>query len=263
MEFTKLHLGLVLVIVGVAGEGVEIIWKLLIRKRSEKLDLFLDSIGAFFWIVLVIGLALEIPDAARTDKEAAESNKLAGQANERAANTESNNLVLQAKLQPRIITPKNVEDFIFLTERITKKIPITVHAASYGDDTMSFAFQIRDMLNKAKFLPDSANGGVKIDGVGNSEFTYRWRLIGDTNEWPEVFFHFGTTNGIVNFTTSPEELINGFARPVTSEENSLLIYQAIKTCMDQIKIKTEWSIINDPNAVAPGECEIYIPAKNN
>ncbi len=106
MEFARLHLGLVLVIVGVVGEGVEIIWKLLVRKRSEKLDLFLNSIGAFFWIVLVIGLALEIRDAAITDKEAAESNRLAGQANERAANAEkqveqlrSTNLVLQSRLE--------------------------------------------------------------------------------------------------------------------------------------------------------------------
>ncbi|HEX3890299.1 MAG TPA: hypothetical protein VHX90_05555 [Verrucomicrobiae bacterium] len=127
MEFAKLHLGLVLVIVGVAGEGIEIIWKLLVRKRSERLDLFLDSIGAFFWIVLVIGLALEIPDAARTDKEAAESNKLAGQANERAANTESNNLVLrsnvavlESNVQWRTINPR--QEFFLTNSFASEKI---------------------------------------------------------------------------------------------------------------------------------------------
>ena len=68
----------------------------------------------------------------------------------------------------------------------------------------------------------------------------------------------------MNFNASPQELISmvlqGQSLP---EENPLLIYQAIKTCLEQIKkIKTEWSIINDPSAVAAGECEgIYIPKR--
>jgi hypothetical protein len=176
MEFARLHLGLVLVIVGVAGEGIEIVWKLLVRKRSEKLDLALDSIGAFFWIILIVGLALEIPDAARTDKEAAESNKLAGQANERAstnelaakqleiqlgetkielANAETHLIQIKNAIPPRQIPEKQKELFIATlldTNILSPKIDIKVFVQDVDDpEAKKFADSFRKMLNDAGY----------------------------------------------------------------------------------------------------------------
>jgi hypothetical protein len=85
----------VLVFVGVVGEGVEICVKFLYEHRSVKFDRILEVVGAFFWIVLVIGLMIEFREAAKSDIEAANTKERAavaeneaGQANERASKNE-------------------------------------------------------------------------------------------------------------------------------------------------------------------------------
>ena len=117
--------GILLVIVGVTGEGVEFI----VKEREEKWELvkkqkhWFGFAEKFFWMLVVIGLIIErrcgdkiteISDrnlvealgkaeiaeqnAGKAVKEAGQSNERAGLANERAANTESNNLVLQTNI---------------------------------------------------------------------------------------------------------------------------------------------------------------------
>src|SRR5579859_1028671 len=91
-EFSTRHPGILLVLLGVAGEVI-FDWK--------------EMKGRMAWakrlsaLVLVAGLILEFSEAAKSDKEvsaaierAGDAEREAGQANERTANTESNNLVL-------------------------------------------------------------------------------------------------------------------------------------------------------------------------
>lgn len=73
LEFAKAHPGIVLVLIGVFGEGFEILAKIFFKKWARKHELRLEIVGAFCWILVVVGLAFEIPDAAKTDKEAADA----------------------------------------------------------------------------------------------------------------------------------------------------------------------------------------------
>jgi len=84
--FALKHPGIIGVLVAVAGE-VYFDWKETIGKHARW--------KRFFMALLVVSLAYELYEAAETDKQAADAITLAGSANERAANTESNNAVLQ------------------------------------------------------------------------------------------------------------------------------------------------------------------------
>ncbi len=66
-EFVTRHPGITLVLVGVLGEGFEIVIKLCFKHRSPKFDRIVEMIGAIFWVVLVVGLAWEFREAGKTD----------------------------------------------------------------------------------------------------------------------------------------------------------------------------------------------------
>jgi hypothetical protein len=87
--------GFIFVWVGVAGEGVEIFIKLFQRKLYERKKFCLDVIGAIFWAVLVVALAVEFLGNVKAmriaesinsqlDVEAGRARKEAGAAIERA-----------------------------------------------------------------------------------------------------------------------------------------------------------------------------------
>jgi len=104
----------------------------------------------FFMALLVVSLAYELYEASESDQKAADSIKLAGQANDRAANTESNNLVLRSnvmalelKLQQRTITPENREKFIkFLINKPRGMIRVSASEGS-GYEVETYAERIR------------------------------------------------------------------------------------------------------------------------
>jgi uncharacterized membrane protein len=111
-------IGFIIVIIGVVIEGVEHFAKFAKKEHSRKLRI--EKLG---WFLVVLGLAMEFlgdhaakrisdREAARLNAEAGDARRIAGDANERAANTESNNLVLQAKLKTRIITEDERKEFI-------------------------------------------------------------------------------------------------------------------------------------------------------
>ena len=125
----------------------------------------------FFMALLVIGLTYELVEASITDKEASEAiersgiaEQKAGAANERAANTESNNLVLQAKVleleiklrkQIRKISPDDNDEFIAFLKNCPHKKPIGVFVEKsiFESDfeTRNYTKQIRRMLDDAGF----------------------------------------------------------------------------------------------------------------
>jgi len=106
----------------------------------------------------VVSLAYELYEASESDQKAADSIKLAGQANDRAANTESNNLVLRSnvmalelKLQQRTITPENREKFIkFLINKPRGMIRVSASEGS-GYEVETYAERIRKMCFAAGY----------------------------------------------------------------------------------------------------------------
>ena len=239
-----------------------------------------DRLKKAFGLLLVAGLILEVVEAVKADKEVAVANleakqagtnaaasyeraalalRAAGQANERAADTESNNLVLQAKLIPRTITMTQVTNFIFFTEEIAK-IPIKIHPGSQGDDILQYAFNLRFMLDKAGFQDDSNLNGIKIDKPGDT-IHFVFHPVGRSGEWPSVVFVGYSTNDVLNLGNISLVVTNGFFRPFVLEQTPSKIYSAVEFCFMQIGIKTEWYAAS--NWVAPGEFEIFIPPKNN
>jgi hypothetical protein len=88
--FSLKHPGLIGVLVGVSGE-VYFDWKEEKGKNAKW--------KRFFMALLVVSLTYELIEASENDKEAANAIKLAGQADEHAAETESNNLVLSTNFE--------------------------------------------------------------------------------------------------------------------------------------------------------------------
>jgi hypothetical protein len=98
-----------------------------------------------FWeYVLIVGLGLELAVLPHSVKEFEVLRK--------------SNLELQSKLQPRTITLTQIKNFIFLTEKVTKTVPIKIVVGHEGFDTETYAFQLRDMLNRAGFKTNDDAG---------------------------------------------------------------------------------------------------------
>jgi hypothetical protein len=76
-EFSKRHPGIVLVTIGVIGEGLEIgckLWdKITGKKRPKCFEIFLESWGFIFWVILVFGLVLEMVDSGKIDSKLADA----------------------------------------------------------------------------------------------------------------------------------------------------------------------------------------------
>lgn len=224
------------------------------------------------WKILMTGIVIEVVAAfgitvisgletARLSDKAAFATLDAKQAANVAALAESNNLVLRLKLQPRSITAEQTSNFIFLSEKI-KKVPIRIHAAQQGDDTYSFAFQLRRMFDKAGFPrydPGYDMAGVEVNPPSQGVTAYIFRANDFNGEWPDVLLHtYGNTNKIPLYFI-PYEDTNGFSRPIENDPNPILIYQAIGSCLKQIGITFEW--YKDTDWLTNGETEIFVPVK--
>jgi hypothetical protein len=277
LEFSRRHPGILLVTIGVAGEALEIFCKLydkmFDKKRSKKFEIFLESWGAFFWVVLIAGLILEMGEAGKIDTHLGEAEREAGQAIERAAITESNNLVLRSnvvvlekQLQPRIITPTQITNFIFSTGLI-RKIPIKICIGQEGSDTETFGYQLRQMFTQAKFPIDS-NAGVW--GITRDPNFISARSIGYTNKYPDVWILYYSTNEPAEEMKATRRYdfqsvsFPGYStnrQPMVSEDNPEKIYGAVSFCLGQIGIDVQWM----PNTYwvkTNGEFVILVPVKN-
>lgn len=116
---TVADIGTWLVIVGVAGEGIEIVLKIIEHKSKhqgfkhwyEKYEFSIDVVGGIFWMMVVIGLLMEFrgshesqrivqTENTRITQEAGEAIKQAGFANERASSNELARLEMERLLLP-------------------------------------------------------------------------------------------------------------------------------------------------------------------
>ena len=192
-EFASRHPGILLVLLGVAGEVVfdwkEMKGRLAWAKRMSAL-------------ILIAGLILEFSEAAKSDKDVSAAMKAAGQTNERASTNElrvaelqSNNIVLETQLEklrhPRIITSEERERIIgFLSDcHNVSKIRIEVIIGNNDRETERFAFQVRKVLDEAGYgdVPSKYQSPL-VQMADNSVYvTYGWPHIDlPTFEWNDA-----------------------------------------------------------------------------
>jgi|SRR5580765_2490256 len=193
-EFVKRHPGIVLVLVGVAGE-ITLEWK----SAKGKLAWLKKS----FWVLLVLGLAIEFGEAAKSDKDVAiiskqsgdaieragKANQFAAESNERSKQLEATNLVLRSnltalemKVASRRLTGEQKSKLSKLLSDILSEIGII----SYGSDPESadFADDFAEAIGHAKWYAlriRNFTGGMKpprygilvgtLDGVDLPEST--------------------------------------------------------------------------------------------
>lgn len=206
-------------LLGVAGEVI-FDWK--------------DMKGRLAWakrlsaLILIAGLVLEFSEAAKSDREVANTNLVAkqaetnaaasyerariaeqnaGEANERAANTESNNLVLQAKVleieakrQWRTITPEQKNAFIELTKNAFK-FPIRVRmGANASTEVQSFGRKVREVLDDGGFVETNKELAI-AEWPPEINLLYNGGLVnGKVPEMSSVVFvnNLATTSNIVD-----------------------------------------------------------------
>ncbi len=112
------EVGFCLVIVGVLGEGAEIVVKLFRQELYKRKQLRFDLFAAVCWVILVVGLAVEFwgnhkamriaaKESDRLNVEAGHARELAGEANERAASNELARVELEAKIKQAEIRTLN------------------------------------------------------------------------------------------------------------------------------------------------------------
>lgn len=215
-----------------------------------------------------IAVANEGADVARKDAAGAivraeDARKDAALANEQTAKLELARVELEKqvvelklKLKPRIITPEQVANFIFLTERIAKP-PIKV-STGIGSST-SFAVQIRSMLTAAGF---GVHASVNTDsGITHTLTSGLVRPYGETYEWPDVLIVLGDESSQVReFTYEP---IEGFGRPVAEDPGDLnRIATGIYASLKQIGLSVEFSPVLT-NWAKPGEIALVIPPRGD
>jgi hypothetical protein len=277
-------LGALIVVAGVALEGID--WFSKFRKRNRRESILAKEPSwtlavEFFSITLVVmGLCVEIfatyeaslkarekikqltaesktasDNAASATKDAGDSKVLAAKIGTTNAQLVATNLWLQAKLQPRIITMEQTTNFIFLTEKI-QKFPIRVRVASA--DVMGYAIQIRQMLNLAGYkVPDSDtnnNYGIVFDPTTFSQPS-------KASESLDVNFFSDITNGLGSHPFT-REVTNGFSRPIIlgeTAEDTNKTFAALGYIFNQIGINNGQGFGKD--LAAPNRFGVFIGPK--
>lgn len=200
------EMGVWLVIIGVAGEGVEIVIKLATRKLHFKESFWhwLDVISAIFWIMVVVGLVIEQKgsnrvaeinerDNAELHFKASEAAKQAGFANDRAASNEvrvaelqNENLKVKLKFSRRISMEQKRAFISRLKDQW--KVPVKIYICDTDYETETFSTQLRQMLDEAGYAVTNGEGIVRANLIYISP-------IGDrAGELPLGFIFYGAPN---------------------------------------------------------------------
>jgi hypothetical protein len=250
-----IFIGAGLVAIGCIGE-----WVLFINPLPEKSEARLKAYHRqrelqFITAVAIgvtmdfIGLFHEIPKAMQLENDVV----LIGSTN---AQLVASNLWLQTKLQPRVIMPDKIKDFIFLTKNVYK-IPIKVCALEPRGEAYNYAYQIRQMLNQADFLPPT--NCSSIFGIDIIDL----RIVkepGETFEWPSVVLECFSTNKVyILWDSNYEMTTNGYKRPIVTENDPLKIYSAILSVFQQLEIPIGSRGMPSPRK--PGEFDFVVCPK--
>lgn len=220
-----------------------------------------------FEYLLIIGIAGEVgclPFAlihtASLNREAGQAWQRANEANERTALVESNNLVLQKQLEPRIIRSNQITNFIFLTSYLPK-IPIRIAVSSRaGPEVMSYAWQIRRMFEQAGFpTPNSdTNAFLRIHSIeGAISVPMTYELV--TNKSYDLFLSYNSTNNPHTYISFGAKTNNGLIQQRVLEGDTNSIYGALVNCLRQDKIDA--AIYRVPEWEKTNEYEFFVVQK--
>ena len=141
LGFMGRHPGLLLVLIGVAGEII-CDWREMVGHLAR--------VKRIFAILLILGLVVEFIEAAKSDKEVAELKRQTALVASSNLMLKTNVLALELKLQPRAITPEQQTALIKLLSNCSKG-KVYISAGAFDGEATTFAQQIEDVLKKSGF----------------------------------------------------------------------------------------------------------------
>jgi hypothetical protein len=259
-------LAALLVAVGCAGE-----WYLHHhpsgRKKKEKDEH--HKIESRFIAAVVIGVFMEflalahaIPAAVQLEKDVVEIGTTNGWlvasnlvVEGRVEELRKSNDALEAKLKEKIITPKQIEDFKFLTMLIPK---IRIRIETKGEDGYSYGLQIRYMLDEAGFYPPDSDTNF-YEGVVVNRDAWVINPIGNTKENKDMILWCYDTNATYNKTVDFTYTKAGRKIPTTGSTNPEKCYFTIAEVFKEIGISIGWA--DSTNYVTPGNCIFEVSPK--
>jgi hypothetical protein len=265
------ELGFILVVIGVVGEGIEILPKLLKPELYERNKRTLEKIGLSFWIILILGLAAEflgnhkamrIANSinAKLNEEAANARKEAAEANERTA-------AIQLRIQPRTITKAQSDEFIKLCEGLART-PIKVMMGMHDAETLNYGRQVRAMLDAAGFGSDA---GQQRDGIVIDDNAFIKRPQGSTMDYGSLVFIKNDTNVVVQ-ENGRITIPNGRGFYYTNYDgnqlywipgtnDSLATARVFDVIFARIGITSTWLGRDNAPFLHVGEAAIFVPEK--
>jgi len=163
---------------------------------------------------------------------------------------------LELRAQPRSITARQLEKFIFLTERIPK-IPVNIIIGPEGEDTETYALQLRRMFTYAGFTTDK-EAARHLWGITRIPNLFTG-ITGTNSDWDDLEF-IGESDEPVKYSFRGERT-NDLQRIILSPNETNEVPQAMDFIFKQIGIKAHW--INHPELITPGELTIFIPLRVN
>jgi hypothetical protein len=272
--FSWEHPGILIVVIAVAGEVI-CDWN---RKKTLK-----ERLKKFFGIFLVAGLVLEITEAIQSDKKAsqailsaklAETNaagsyeraaiaeKEAGEANERAANTESNNLVLQVRiemLQARRIEIDQEKKFIDFLKNCPKS-PVKVFVGERDGETDDYAREIRQILDESGYGSGRTNDIIEL---GDARIASSIGIGQTVEDYPLVIEVYATNNDTKSIGLPGVIFTHDDATMKTSYFFDTNDVRAVMGLVDNaFQVINIYPALHGNNTyLKPGEWGIFIPKK--
>ena len=140
-----------MVLIGVFGEGFEIVSKVFFKEWYKKREHGIEITGSVFWMVVVIGLAWEIPEASENDRKAGEANERAAKFRKEAEELRRDNLKVYAQIQPRRIDADTRAKLIATLGTNAKPGVVEVKWSIGDSEAGFFALQIVDLLTFTGF----------------------------------------------------------------------------------------------------------------
>jgi hypothetical protein len=159
---------------------------------------------------------------------------------------------LEAKIQPRIITPEQETNFIGLLKGIPST-PIRVFTGTADVETDKYAKQIRILLDAAGF---TNNEDVVQLGSG---YLTRQNYMNPLPDFDIELMEYGTNMFSSGPFSAPGFFITPSGLPVVVGHDPNAILSAVKIIFEKIGVKTD--IMYDNYCLKPGEVGIFVPEK--
>lgn len=235
-------------------------------------------------IAVAIGVTMEllalshsIKEGVQLEKDVANIGTTNAQLSLQIETLRSNNIELQLKLQPRVITEEQYSNFIKSCEGLPH-IPIKVFIGMYDVETINYAQQIRKMLDDAGFKSDEfwekPELGWKQDGIITLRGFYIERRIYNTRDYGSLMLFKNDTNVIVKsreivhppvgrvfISTNSKNQIPSYFFSRTND--SVAAVCIISRFFSEVGINGIWLPDNMTNILKEGEAAVFVPPKFN